>query len=414
MAENFIANIKSKLGELRKEYLPSQKETKEKEEKERQEKEKRLAAIQEKMRLDEERKVRDEEERKRQEEEKKMQAEEKRIKREENRRIKEEKKIQKEEEQKKLILKNRELSPSDLMRLNLPKKIKVAILTKYHRFTKQEAEGLSSVSRMYFQSEPEEVYSSGLTTNNKLIILTKVYKVKGDKKHDGIIKKLIKDLKILKQKELFKERLSKLKEDYNCLIQQKKGVPEEKHERKYALTDKLNKLCLQKKNIPSFGIQKQIIERQIEEVQAEIRKLPIQFIRLQEELSEKIKIVERKIEELNNELSSVKLMTDKEIKNKLLKEEKNRLRVDRLRDEVRKNIFEKEFQAIPEDDKIRFISDEAKEFVWRRDQAKCVKCGSQDSLEFDHIIPFSKGGSNTARNIQLLCEKCNRSKHDDI
>ena len=48
--------------------------------------------------------------------------------------------------------------------------------------------------------------------------------------------------------------------------------------------------------------------------------------------------------------------------------------------------------------------------VWNRDKGKCVVCESKDNLEFDHIIPGSKGGSNTARNIQLLCEKCNREK----
>lgn len=52
--------------------------------------------------------------------------------------------------------------------------------------------------------------------------------------------------------------------------------------------------------------------------------------------------------------------------------------------------------------------------VWRRDQGRCVKCGSQYNLEFDHIIPLSKGGSSTARNLQLLCETCNRKKSDKI
>jgi len=60
------------------------------------------------------------------------------------------------------------------------------------------------------------------------------------------------------------------------------------------------------------------------------------------------------------------------------------------------------------------IPDEVKIFVWRRDGGRCVKCGSKENLEFDHIIPISKGGSNTARNIQLLCEKCNREKGNSI
>jgi Holliday junction DNA helicase RuvB len=52
--------------------------------------------------------------------------------------------------------------------------------------------------------------------------------------------------------------------------------------------------------------------------------------------------------------------------------------------------------------------------VWRRDGGKCARCGSRKNLEYDHIIPVSKGGSNTARNIELLCEEHNRAKSDLI
>lgn len=63
----------------------------------------------------------------------------------------------------------------------------------------------------------------------------------------------------------------------------------------------------------------------------------------------------------------------------------------------------------------RLIPAQVKQEVWKRDKGTCVQCGSKTNLHFDHIIPFSKGGSsNTAKNIQLLCSKCNLAKHDKI
>jgi 5-methylcytosine-specific restriction endonuclease McrA len=53
--------------------------------------------------------------------------------------------------------------------------------------------------------------------------------------------------------------------------------------------------------------------------------------------------------------------------------------------------------------------------VWKRDGGKCIECGSEEDLHFDHIIPWSKGGSSsTPDNIQLLCGKHNIQKHDKI
>jgi hypothetical protein len=58
----------------------------------------------------------------------------------------------------------------------------------------------------------------------------------------------------------------------------------------------------------------------------------------------------------------------------------------------------------------RYISATTKKIVYSRDGGMCQCCGSSDRLEYDHVTPFSCGGSSDASNIQLLCMPCNRSK----
>lgn len=63
----------------------------------------------------------------------------------------------------------------------------------------------------------------------------------------------------------------------------------------------------------------------------------------------------------------------------------------------------------------RIIPTQVKLEVWKRDGGKCAVCGAIENLHFDHIIPWSRGGSsNTAKNIQLLCGKHNLEKRDKI
>jgi predicted Zn finger-like uncharacterized protein len=64
--------------------------------------------------------------------------------------------------------------------------------------------------------------------------------------------------------------------------------------------------------------------------------------------------------------------------------------------------------------KSRHIPQDVKINVWQRDGGRCVYCGAEDYLEFDHIIPFSKGGSSTEQNIQLLCRRCNSQKGAEL
>ena len=40
----------------------------------------------------------------------------------------------------------------------------------------------------------------------------------------------------------------------------------------------------------------------------------------------------------------------------------------------------------------------------------CHYCGSDESLEIDHVVPVSKGGKSNLQNLQSLCMNCNSKK----
>jgi hypothetical protein len=91
----------------------------------------------------------------------------------------------------------------------------------------------------------------------------------------------------------------------------------------------------------------------------------------------------------------------------------------------RRNVFKFKLEVRPEvqsDFRVdfdlehsRFIPTSVKLEVWKRDKGRCVICGNNKNLHYDHIIPFSKGGTSLlSENIQLLCAKHNLEKRDRI
>ncbi len=81
-----------------------------------------------------------------------------------------------------------------------------------------------------------------------------------------------------------------------------------------------------------------------------------------------------------------------------------------LRDQ--QDISKSDYQDL---DHNRLIPSSVKLEVFKRDQGKCIKCGSGDNLHYDHILPFSKGGTSvTSDNIQILCARHNLQKSDRI
>jgi|LakMenE01Jun11ns_1017448.scaffolds.fasta_scaffold9921106_8 5-methylcytosine-specific restriction endonuclease McrA len=50
--------------------------------------------------------------------------------------------------------------------------------------------------------------------------------------------------------------------------------------------------------------------------------------------------------------------------------------------------------------------------IFRRDEHKCVYCGTSKNLTLDHVLPKSRGGENTWKNLVTCCGECNLNKGD--
>jgi len=72
-------------------------------------------------------------------------------------------------------------------------------------------------------------------------------------------------------------------------------------------------------------------------------------------------------------------------------------------------------RPVKEPDRRRIIPTHIKLEVWKRDGGRCVMCGAADELHFDHILPYSKGGTSmSTENVQLLCARHNLQKSAQI
>lgn len=130
-----------------------------------------------------------------------------------------------------------------------------------------------------------------------------------------------------------------------------------------------------------------------------------------EDIQKRTEEYELIIEEREKEIMRQEIEFEKErIKEEMAKKRRARdIRAAAMKELVDEGILDSDYIK-----KRESIPQEIQDAVWNRDGGRCVKCGSQENLEFDHIIPFSKGGSNTIRNLQLLCKKCNLNKSNKI
>lgn len=117
---------------------------------------------------------------------------------------------------------------------------------------------------------------------------------------------------------------------------------------------------------------------------------------------------------------------ERRIKIEKAKEAEEKRKIEEIKAKIKERHRNRELEKIamqelmdegmifPESSKRPPIPKDVADAVWNRDGGKCVYCGSTENLQFDHIIPFSKGGATTIENLQLLCQKCNLEKSNKI
>jgi len=186
------------------------------------------------------------------------------------------------------------------------------------------------------------------------------------------------------------------------------------------------KLSLQynkKQNKIAFELRKQKLDKENEQRKIERQKQ----IEIQKEETQKLE--KQKRDEIDRELKKQKLVKENERR----KIERQKQREIKIKEDYKRKILklkrkrELEQEAVDEllsqgiisnasseSRKRSAIPEDIKQIVWRRDEGKCCYCGSTENLEFDHIIPFTKGGSDSVKNLQILCLSCNRKKSSKI
>lgn len=66
--------------------------------------------------------------------------------------------------------------------------------------------------------------------------------------------------------------------------------------------------------------------------------------------------------------------------------------------------------GLPEIPRRAALKDATRQAVFDRDGHRCRSCGATQDLGVDHVVPWSRGGSDDPDNLQTLCRRCNASK----
>ena len=67
--------------------------------------------------------------------------------------------------------------------------------------------------------------------------------------------------------------------------------------------------------------------------------------------------------------------------------------------------------------RIRYATHTMRKRIYKRDAGQCQYCGVEVSIQqcnFDHVIPFSRGGSTNQMNLVVCCRGCNELKYIQV